>query len=225
MAALAIDHTYQYSFSSELATTARGPALRLATCGGAEANPYFFQGRLRHPGRTAALLRSLVQVVQSRFYLPPAVLARILALADPVVTGHGDVLRFEAFSVCCSTYARVDLLPEAVEGAWHGRGTTNVDFNAPMRAALARIRDADDVGLAVGADAVELSRAGAAIVERKVALPLRWLEGFVEVQSYQARMTPRLELSASRPAGSSAPCPPGRRRRPAGSCRRAGGSG
>jgi hypothetical protein len=210
MAALAIDHTYQYPFSSELATTSRGPALRLATCGGAEAHPYFFQGRLRRSGRAAALLRGLVQVVQSRSYLPPALLARILAEADPVVTGNGDVLRFEAFSACCSTYARVDLLPEAVEGAWHGRGTTNVDFNAPMRAALARIRDADDVGLSVGADAVELSRAGAAIVERKVALPVRWLKGFVEVQAYQARMTPRLELSAfeasrflrAQPAGS-----------------------
>ena len=51
------------------------------------------------------------------------------------------VLRFEAFSACCSTYGRVDLLPRAVEGEWLGRGTTNVDFNAPMRAALAKIQD------------------------------------------------------------------------------------
>ena len=33
---------------------------------------------------TADLLRGLVQVVQSRFYVPPALLARILAQADPV---------------------------------------------------------------------------------------------------------------------------------------------
>ncbi len=210
MASLAIDQTYRYRFSSELVTTPLGPALRLATCGGAEEHPYFFRGRLRRPGRAATLLRGLVQVVQSRFYLPPSMLARILALADPVVTGNGDVLRLEAFSACCSTYARVDLLPEAVNGDWHGRGTTNVDFNAPMRAALAKIRDDDVVGLSVGADALELSRSGEAVVERKVALPVRWLKGFVEVQAYQARMTPRLELSAfeagrflrSLPAGS-----------------------
>ncbi len=104
-------------------------------------------------------------------------------------------LRLEAFSACCSTYARVDLLPEAIEGEWHGRGTTNVDFNAPMRAALAKIRDADTVGLSVGTDALELTRGGAAIVERKVTLPVRWLKGFVEAQAYQARMIPRLDLS------------------------------
>jgi len=195
MAALAVNHTYQYAFTSELVATSQGSALRLATCGGAEGHPYFFQGRLRRPGRAAALLRSLVEVVQSRFYLPPAMLKRILAQYDPVVTSNGDVLRLEAFSACCSTYARVDLLPEAIEGEWHGRGTTNVDFNSPMRAALAKIRDADAVGLSVGTDALELTRDGAAIVERKVTLPVRWLKGFVEAQAYQARMTPRLELS------------------------------
>jgi hypothetical protein len=195
MAGLALDHIYHYPFSSELAATSQGPALRLATCGGAEEHPYFFQGRLRRPGRAAALLRSIVEVVQSRFYMPPAMLTRILAQYDPVVTGNGDILRLEAFSACCSTYARVDLLPEAIEGEWHGRGTTNVDFNAPIRAALAKIRDTDTVGLSVGTDALELTRGGAAIVERKVALPVRWLKGFVEAQAYQARMIPRLDLS------------------------------
>src|SRR5258707_5484596 len=96
--------------------------------------------------------------------------AKIFALADPVVTGSGEILRFEAFSACCSTYGRVDLLPESIDGTWHGRGTTNVDFNAPMRAALARVRDSDDVGLAVGSNEVSLSRGSESVVERKVAL-------------------------------------------------------
>ncbi len=95
----------------------------------------------------------------------------------------------------CSTYGRVDLLPEAIDGTWHGRGTTNVDFNAPMRAALARVRDTDEVGLAVGSEEVSLSRSGDSVVERKVALPVRWLKGFVEVQAYQARMARKLEVS------------------------------
>src|SRR5262249_53883907 len=147
--------------------------------------------------RTADLLRGLVQIVQSRFHIPPALLTRILALADPVVTSSEDVLRFEAFSACCSTYARVDLLAEALDGQRQGRGTTNVDFNAAMRAALAQIRDGDRVELAVGADAVELTRETERVVERKVALPLRWLKGFVEVQAYQARMIPRLEVAGT----------------------------
>jgi SWIM zinc finger len=192
---LALDQTYLYPFASRLIKTAEGSALRLATCGGACDHPYFFEGRLRRPGRAAALLRGLVDVVQSRFYIPPAMLARILAQYDPVVTSSGDVLRLEAFSACCSIYARVDLLPAAVEGQWHGSGTTNVDFNAPIRSALAQVRDSDKVRLSVGADALELSREGASVIERKVSLPVRWLKGFVEIQSYQARMKARLELS------------------------------
>jgi hypothetical protein len=42
---------------------------------------------------------------------------------------------------------------------------------------------------------LSLSRGGEAVVERKVALPVRWLKGFVEVQAYQARMIRKLEVS------------------------------
>jgi hypothetical protein len=102
------------------------------------------------------------------------------------VTGSGDLLRFETFSACCSTYGRVDFLPEAIDGTWHGRGTTNVDFSAPMRAALARIRDVDNVHLAVGSDELSVRKDTESVVERKVALPVRWLKGFVEVQAYHS---------------------------------------
>ena len=64
-----------------------------------------------------------------------------------------------------------------------------------MRAALARVRDTDQVGLAVGTDEVSLSRGSESVVERKVALPLRWIKGLVEVQAYQARMVRKLEVS------------------------------
>jgi len=191
----ALDYSYRYTFASELAASSKGDRLRLATCGGAEEHPYHFQGRLTRPQRTADLLRGLAHIVQSRFHVPPAMLARILLLADPVITSSEDVLRFEAFSACCSTYARVDLLLDALDGQLQGRGTTNVDFNAAMRAALARIRDGDRVELSVGAKAVELSRNTESVIERKVPLPLRWLKGFVEVQAYQARMRPRLEVA------------------------------
>jgi hypothetical protein len=197
MAALALDYLYRYAFPSELAAAERGPQLRLATSGGIEEHPYFFKGKLTKPKPTADLLRGLVQIVQSRFHVPPAMLERILQYADPVITSGGDRLRFEVFSGCASTYARLDLLPEAIDGEFVGRGTTNVDFNSDMRAALARIRDTETVDLSVGADTFELARPSQAVVERKVALPLRWLKGFVEVQAYQARMARFWELSGS----------------------------
>jgi SWIM zinc finger len=190
----ALDYNYRYTFASELAANSKGERLRLATCGGALEHPYFFQGRLTRPQRAADLLRGLAHIVQSRFHVPPAMLARILLLADPVITSSDDILRFEAFSACCSTYARVDLLPDALDGNLQGRGTTNVDFNPALRAALARIRDGDTVELSIGVQAMELSRNADSVVERKVPLPLRWLKGFVEVQAYQARMRPRLEV-------------------------------
>jgi hypothetical protein len=191
----ALAYAYRYPYESQLVDSESGAQLQLATCGGAEPNPFFFEGRFERPRRAADMLLCLYQVVQSRFYIPPAMLARILREADPVVTNDGERLRLEAFSSCCSTYARVDFLPEALDGQRHQRGTTNVDFNPPMRAAIARIRDDDRVALRVGANAVELERSGQTTVERKVKLPVRWLKGFVEVQEYQARMDQRLEIS------------------------------
>jgi hypothetical protein len=197
MSGPALDYSYRYTFASELAASSKGDRLRLATCGGAQEHPYFFQGRLTRPQRTADLLRGLAHIVQSRFHVPPAMLSRILLTADPVITSSDDILRFEAFSACCSAYARVDLLPDALNGEVQRRGTTNVDFNAALRAALARIRDGDTVELSVGAKAMEMSRNAESVVERKVPLPLRWLKGFVEVQAYQARMRPRLEVAGA----------------------------
>jgi hypothetical protein len=66
-----------------------------------------------------------------------------------------------------------------------------------MRAALAKIRDMEHVTLSVGNEAVELMRGSDTIVERKVALPVRWLKGFVEVQAYQARMVRKLEVNSA----------------------------
>lgn len=65
-------------------------------------------------------------------------------------------------------------------------------MRAPV--AFAQVRDTERVGLAVGTDEVTLLRGAEQCVERKVALPLRWLKGFVEVQSFQARMELRSKL-------------------------------
>ena len=60
---------------------------------------------------------------------------------------------------------------------------------------LARLRGSDKVSLSVGSDEVRLEGEAETIVEKKVALPLRWLKGFVEVQAYQSRMVAVLEVS------------------------------
>src|SRR6266404_5593551 len=123
MSATAFDHTYKYAFASQLADTGSRDLLRLATSGGANEFPYFFQGQIKQPRLTALLLRSLSKVVTARFHIPAAMLRRILDTRDPVVTSGGGLLRFEGFSACCSAYARVDLNPDAYDGVVVGRGT------------------------------------------------------------------------------------------------------
>ena len=194
MSSAAIEHSYRYAFTSRLAGQNKGAQLQMATSGGAAEFPYFFQGQVKYPRLTAQLLRSLTKVVSARFHIPPAMLKRILDTRDPVVTSGGGLLRFEGFSGCCSTYARVDLNPDAYEGVVVAQGTTNVDFNTELRGALAQIRDDEQIGLAIGTDEVALLRGADQIVERRVKLPMRWLKGFVEVQAFQARMELRAQL-------------------------------
>ena len=189
MAPLADHQVYRYPFASHLSPQDDAAILRLATFSNQDsASPYFFQGRLTNPRRTADLLRGLMQIVQARFHVPAAMLQRILTEADPVVTSNDDRLRFEGFSACCGAYVRIDMLPESLDGETFGRGTTNVDFNQPMLSALAKIKAGDEVSIAVGADKVVLQQRETEVVEKKVKLPLRWLRGFVEVQAVQSRM-------------------------------------
>lgn len=190
-----VSYAYEYAFPSLVENSAEGRRLKLATCGGVEKHPYFFSGRLLQPRRCADLLLAVSEVSRTRFYSPTEVRERMLAMADPVVTSGGERLRFEAFSVCCGVYARLDLRPESIDGEWHANGTTNVDFNPPMRAALINLSQSEKVGLNVGADMVELEHSEGSVVERKVKLPVRWLKGFLEVQAYQTRLKPKIEVS------------------------------
>ncbi|MFN3653403.1 MAG: SWIM zinc finger domain-containing protein [Armatimonadota bacterium] len=198
MSTVALDYVYRYSQPSALVVDGALERLFLATTSApAAGSPLFFRGTLCQPRRTADLLLALARVVRTCFHVPPAMLARLIAESDPVVTCSEDRVRLEGFSSCCGVYARVDLLPPALDGALLAHGTTNVDFNAPMRAALAGIRERETVRLSVGAEEVELSRATGETVERKVPLPVRWLKGFVEAQAHQARLTRRFEVSGA----------------------------
>ena len=160
-----VDYNYLYA-SSLVSKNALDRNLRLATSGGAERNPYFFQGRIISPKQTADLLLTLSAISRTRFFSPGEIRERMLNAADPVVTSDGRRLRFEVFSVCCGAYARLDLQPEALDGQWLGKGTTNVDFNPPMRAALATVMNSDNVALNIGSDRLELERSG---VERALS--------------------------------------------------------
>ena len=190
----AIAHTYRYGFASEfaqgrLALAVDSSVLKAPTK--QKATPTtFFNGTLLKPKRTADLLRGVSEIVTARFNNP-----NWRRLADPVITVGDDRMRFEGFSGCCSAYARLDLLPEAVEGDRPARGTTNVDFNPVMLSALASLRDNDYVVLNIGAEQFELAKNAEQTVERKVSLPVRWLKGFVEIQTVQARMAPVLEIT------------------------------
>jgi hypothetical protein len=193
MAGPAVAHVYRYPAPSALERS----RLRLSTSGQPDASAPFFAATLARPRLVAELLRGLSLVVGARFHVPAAMRERLIALADPVVTSGGGEhpLRFEGFSSCASVYARVDLHPGAFAAVDEAApGTTNVDFNADMRGALARVRDGEAVRLEVGAREVALSRGAERTVERKVPLPVRWLKGFVEAQAYQARMVERLAV-------------------------------
>lgn len=65
-----------------------------------------------------------------------------------------------------------------------------------MRAALAQVRDSAGLALSVGQDEVSLRTGVREVIERKVALPTRWVRGMLEVQAYQASMSRRFEVDA-----------------------------
>jgi hypothetical protein len=187
----AVDFTYLYPFPSELKRKQRGADLSLATCSASHEHPVFFEGAIRQPRVVADMLLVLTEVVRTHFFLPRP------PIMDPVLTSSESMLRLEGFSGCCGVYARVDLPPDAFDGDVLGRGTTNVDFNNPMRNALARVRDTDEVRLAVGRDEVTLTKGDEQVVEKKVKLPLRWIKGFSEVQAYQPSLSIRHEVPAA----------------------------
>jgi SWIM zinc finger len=192
----AIEYAYRYREASRLDGTA-DRTLHLATAGGTVEHPRLFRGRVRHPVLFADALLLVGAVARSRFHVPAAMLGRILQLADPVATASHDRLRFEAFSSCASVYARLDLLPAFVDGAFLGSGTTNVDLGADVRAALAGVTDAARLDLEVGTEDLVVEVDGERHEERRVALPERWVRGFAETQAILAGMDRRCTVDGA----------------------------
>ena len=191
-----VEHTYSYLAPSAVNVESGRAEVALATSGGKSPHPFFFSGFLGSPRETSQGLLVVAEVARTRYYEPPQMVAARIRAADPVVTSNVDRLRFESFSACAGVYARLDLDPDSLDGAPAAWGTTNVDFNPPMRAALARVHDADAMLMHVGHDEVQVTTLSRLAVERKVPLPERWLKGFAEVQVASAQMLLRHELPA-----------------------------
>jgi hypothetical protein len=199
MAAATMEQGYRYRRPSALTAAAGASELSLATSGGVTGagpaeHPRFFHGFVGHPRQAATGMLAVARVARTRFYDPAAVARSRELLLDPVVTSNTDRLRFESFSSCCGVHARLDLLPGSLDGAMVDVGTTNVDFNPPMRQALSGVGVGDPMRLAVGTDEIAVTTLDGTAVERKVPLPERWLKGFAEVQLATAGMTLLAEL-------------------------------
>jgi hypothetical protein len=97
-------------------------------------------------------------------------------------------------------YARLDVSPAGFDGDVVEHGTTNVDVNAPLREALARVGGLDPLHLSVGPDDLTVSTLDGPVVEKKVPLPARWLRGFAEVHVLAAEMALRADVPATEAA-------------------------
>lgn len=184
--------TYQYKSASSLEKTNNGSRLFLSHFNEEYAEketPCFFWGKLKHPYLVARNLLCLSKVVSANF-MPVG-----SSLRDPVITAGGNKLRLEAFSSCCSVYAKIDILPHALEGEFLQQGTTNVDFNSAMITALSKIKRNEEVFFSIGKKQVVLQKNDESIIEKKVSLPLRWIKGMATVQVLATEMKPALKLN------------------------------
>jgi hypothetical protein len=196
----AADLTYTYREPSTVRQRDEGSELLLATSGGVTEtgpalHPYFFSGFLTEPHIAAAGMLACAAVARSSYYTPAITIATLRR--DPVVTSNSDRLRFEAFSSCSGVHARLDLLPMAFAEPPVASGTTNVDFNDAMRAALAGAAIRGPLLLSVGSGELVVDVAAGSVTERKVPLPDRWLKGFGEVQALAREMRPVGELTGA----------------------------
>jgi len=183
---------YRYPFASSLQVEAGTPRLRLAASLEKAEASHFIEGRLVAPRAFGDLMLVLSNIVRANFFRPltPAML-------DPVITATSSKLRFEGFSGCCGAYVMSVIPAAAIDGRFLQRGTTNVDFNDPMRAALTRLNDREATLLSVGAEAMSLASGTSNVIEKKVKLPSRWVRGFCESHIYQGRLQPYAELTGA----------------------------
>lgn len=175
--------TYNYSAASTISKGKNGDEVFLSKFSeiSKKEAPCFFWGKLTNPYIIGKCLTTLSSVVQSSFNLSTVI------LRDPIVTAGNDMVRFEGFSHCAGVYARVDILPDGHDGEFLATGTTNVDFNPPMIAALGSFNKRSEVTLSVGQKEVGMHFEGKKVIEKKVPLPTKWIKGLTTVQMFFAQ--------------------------------------
>ncbi len=183
-------HTYRYLSESSFSVDG---GLGLATAGGRESNPHFFRGFAGNGPQAARALLAVSEVARTRYFDAGAA----QRMRDPVVTSNTSMLRFEAFSACNGVYSRFDLDADGFDGDHVDWGTTNVDVNDPLRAALAGVAAGEPLQLSIGQDELSVETLDAAVTERKVPLPERWLRGFAEAQIASSTMLPVATLGTA----------------------------
>lgn len=179
--------TYSYARPSGLIRHGNEEELFLSKYSEIQKNtdaPCFFWGNIANPFIMARCLIALSNIVKSSFNLSTFQLSM---LKDPIVTAGNGRIRFEGFSHCAGVYARVDVLPDGIDGEFPENGTTNVDFNQPMLTALGSIRQNEKVLLSIGQKEVGLQVEGNKVTERKVPLPTKWIKGLSTVQIYLSK--------------------------------------
>ncbi|SEH40677.1 SWIM zinc finger family protein [Chryseobacterium culicis] len=186
---------YNYSGTSYLLDKGNLEELFLAQYSEIQKNthvPCFFWGNVEQPFILARCLISLSNIVRSSFSLSPFQMA---LLKDPIVTAGNERLRFEGFSHCAGVYARIDVMPDGLDGEFPENGTTNVDFNQPLINALGSIRPNEKIMLSVGEKEVGLYKNEERIIERKVPLPAKWIKGLGTVQVYLSESEKRYRFN------------------------------
>jgi hypothetical protein len=193
-----VSQIYRYPRASSLGVNGLDLAVTPGrVLAGDDLAPSFFSGFVTRPAPFADGLRALAAVAATRYVAAVESSASGTGGYDPVVTSNGDRLRFEAFSLCGSVSARLDVLAPVLDGELLDRGTTNVDVNEPLRRLLANVAADETLHLTVGNDEVVVTTPSATAVERKVPLPARWLRGFAESGVVAARFDPRFEVSTT----------------------------
>ena len=179
--------TYSYSTPSVLTKKGNSDELFLSKYSEIQKNtdaPCFFWGNVNQPFIMARCMITLSNIVKSSFNMSTFLIA---LLKDPIVTAGNNTVRFEGFSHCAGVYARIDVLPDGLDGEFLENGTTNVDFNQPMITALGGIRQTEKVMLSIGQKEVGLHTENTKVTERKVPLPIKWIKGLSTVQIYLSK--------------------------------------
>jgi len=160
-----------------------GGRLALQTAGG---GPYLFAGTLTEPRASAVALAVLADLAGTDFRRAGP------AAHDPIVTGGDDRLRAEALTACGGVYARLDLLPAALDGEFPEPGSAAVDVNPALCDALSRVGAAEALRLTVGAD--DPASSGQKPVRKRVPAPERWLHALAGAVPTASGMDLRTQL-------------------------------